>query len=401
MRNRLLATGDGRRLILAQLLDALGSGVSLVALPWLVLDHGAGAAAAGLIFAASTFPYTLFGLPAGVAGDRRPRRRMMMVAHLGEAAAAALIPLVVLGGIQPPVALALLAAVAVGAGRVYADAAAFGAIADLVGPESFAEGQAALSTAWAAGLVVGPLAGGALVAALGPASALAVESASFLVAALLVRTMRSPMDAPHADDDESPLAAMRAGIDVVLHTPAIRLLTEVTIAWNLAIVGADALIVPFLRNGVGLSAAETGWVLGAGGITGVIAGPGIAWAVVRFGARPLIATSIVLSGIAAIALALSPGIWAAIPANVAFALSGWMAVTSMIGERQRHAPAALQARVGITGRMVAITSQTVAALGASALASVAPLRALYVAFGVAALLVAAWAVPALRRTVPV
>jgi predicted MFS family arabinose efflux permease len=270
-----------------------------------------------------------------------------------------------------------------------------------VGPESFAEGQAALSTAWAAGLVVGPLAGGALVAALGPASALAVESASFLVAALLVRTMRSPMDAPHADDDESPLAAMRAGIDVVLHTPAIRLLTEVTIAWNLAIVGADALIVPFLRNGVGLSAAETGWVLGAGGITGVIAGPGIAWAVVRFGARPLIATSIVLSGLAAIGLALSPGIWAAIPANVVFALSGWMAVTSMIGERQRHAPAALQARVGITGRMVAITSQTVAALGASALASVAPLRALYVAFGVAALLVAAWAVPALRRTVPV
>jgi predicted MFS family arabinose efflux permease len=323
----------------------------------------------------------------------------MVLAHLGEAAAAAVIPLVVLAGIRPPVALALLAAVAVGAGRVYADAGAFGAIADLVGPESFAEGQAALSTAWAAGLVVGPLAGGALVAAVGPAWALAAESASFLVAALLVATMHRPLDAPHADQDESPLAAMRAGIDVVLHTPAIRLLTEVTIAWNLAIVGADALIVPFLRNGVGLSAAETGWVLGAGGITGVLAGPWIAWAVVRFGARPLIAASIVLSGLAAIALALSPGVWAAIPANVAFALSGWMAVTSLIGERQRHAPAALQARVGITGRMVAITSQTVAALGASALASVAPLRALYVAFGVAALLVAAWAVPALRRTV--
>ena len=51
-RNVLLASADGRRLLAAQLLDALGAGVSQVALPWLVLDRGGGPALAGLVFAA-------------------------------------------------------------------------------------------------------------------------------------------------------------------------------------------------------------------------------------------------------------------------------------------------------------------------------------------------------------
>jgi hypothetical protein len=48
--------------------------------------------------------------------------------------------------------------------------------------------------------------------------------------------------------------------------------------------------------------------------------------------------------------------------------------------------------------MISVTSMTVASLVARALVSVVSLRALYVGFGVAALCVATWAVPALFRT---
>ena len=43
----LLQSGDGRRLLAAQLFDSLGAGVGLVALPWLVLDAGGDASTAG------------------------------------------------------------------------------------------------------------------------------------------------------------------------------------------------------------------------------------------------------------------------------------------------------------------------------------------------------------------
>ena len=68
-----------------------------------------------------------------------------------------------------------------------------------------------------------------------------------------------------------------------------------------------------------------------------------------------------------------------------------------IGERQRRAPAHLQARVGISGRMLMTFSMTLGALAASAAAHVVSLRAIYVAMGVATLLVGVAATPLLRR----
>ncbi|MDQ3668796.1 MAG: MFS transporter, partial [Actinomycetota bacterium] len=161
--NAMLRTGDGRLLLGAQVCDHFALGLGIVAYPWLVLDGGGGPALAGLVFTVAAIPYVLFSLPAGVAGDRRSRKKMMVGAHLGQALCAAVLPLWTLGT-SPPVALVLACAFAVGVGRTFADAASFGAVADVVGPANFAQGQAALSSAWAAGSIAGPFAGGILVA---------------------------------------------------------------------------------------------------------------------------------------------------------------------------------------------------------------------------------------------
>ena len=117
----------------------------------------------------------------------------------------------------------------------------------------------------------------------------------------------------------------------------------------------------------------------------------------RFGGLRLIAASIVVSALAVMGLAGAPGFWGALVAYAALNLSIWVSVTSLIGERQRLAPDHLQARVGITGRAIALGSMMVGSLVASGLAVFVPLRALYLGVGLTALAIAAWAVPALLR----
>jgi MFS family permease len=83
--NPLLRRRDGRLFLASQALDQLGAGVASVALPWLVLESGGSNTAAGLVFTLTILPYVLFGLPAGVVGDRFPRRRVIWVAHVVQA----------------------------------------------------------------------------------------------------------------------------------------------------------------------------------------------------------------------------------------------------------------------------------------------------------------------------
>lgn len=253
----MLRSGDGRRLLGAQLCDHFGVGLALVALPWLVLDGGGGPALAGVVFAAGAVPYVVFGLPAGVAGDRRSRKKLMIAAHLLQAVVAAVLPLWALAG-HPPVAVVLASAFAVGIGRTYADAASFGAVAEIVGPANFVQGQAALSTAWAAGAIAGPFVGGLLVGSIGAAGAVAVQSVAFLVAALVVWRIRRPLAAPPQQAWGRARDAIREGLAVIRETPLLRLLTAVQLVWYLVVIGAQALIVPFLREDVGLDAREVG-----------------------------------------------------------------------------------------------------------------------------------------------
>ena len=83
----------------------------------------------------------------------------------------------------PPIGIVLAAAFVIGTCRVFADAAAFGAVSCIVGRAHFTEGQAMLSAAWSIGLVAGPAAGGALIAAIGAGEALVIEFAAFVLAA--------------------------------------------------------------------------------------------------------------------------------------------------------------------------------------------------------------------------
>src|SRR5437763_12591320 len=76
-----------------QMMSAVGSQVSLLAFPWLILAVTGSPVQAGVIAAIRTLPYILFGLPAGALVDRWNRNRVMILCDSGRALALGSIPL--------------------------------------------------------------------------------------------------------------------------------------------------------------------------------------------------------------------------------------------------------------------------------------------------------------------
>ncbi len=394
--NPLLATRDGRLFLGAQGLDFMAQGVASVALPWLVLDGGGSTLSAGLVFTLTVLPYIVFGLPAGVVGDRFRRRRVMWIAHAAQAAAAAVIPAWTLTG-TPPLGIVLAAAFLIGTGRVFADAAAFGAIAALAGRHAFTRAQATVQAGWSAGFLIGPAAGGVLIEAVGPARTLVVEASAFMVAMALILLVRTPFDAAQPAPAVRPLEAVREGLAVIWHDPVVRAYTAFTTFWHLCAAGAFALAVPLLREEIGLDSREVGIILGVGAGMGLIAALLAGAAGERFGPARVVTRGVPLHGLAIALLGLAPGFGVALLANAVRTLLDWVLIATFIGERQRAAPDHLQARVGITGRMAVLGSLALGSAVVSVLSEVASLRLLYVGMACAILVVTLILAPALLR----
>jgi putative Mn2+ efflux pump MntP len=96
-------------------------------------------------------------------------------------------------------------------------------------------------------------------------------------------------------------------------------------------------------------------------------------------------------------LGLAGGFYGALIANVLVNLIDWIVMSVFIGERQKRAPDEMQARVGISGRMLMTASMTVGTAIASGLSAYITLRALFVAMAIATVLVGVVAVPLVRR----
>ncbi len=385
----LLRTADGRLFLAAQLMDSLAAGISLVALPWLVLDAGGTQSQAGAAFLAGTLPYVVLGLNAGHVGDHRPRRRVMVTGTAVQTAAAAVIPLALAGGVaveDMPLALIYAAALVVTAGRVFVDAAAFGAIAKLVGGGHFVQGQSALSFVWSLGFLVGPAVGGALIGLVGISGALWVQAVGFAVAVGLMASMRVDLGPdPHPDAGGE---GVLAGLRLVIRDPVLRSLTAVGMAWNLTTNVIYSLIVVFARHDLSADAGQAGLMLSIAGAAGLAGGLLAPVARHRLGPTRALRSSIALSGVGALGTALAQEIVSATIAYSVLEFSALLFITLLISERQTRAAPSEQGRVGITGRMAALTAASVGALIGAVLVALISLPAILLLAALCTIIVA-------------
>ncbi len=341
-------------------------------------------------------PYVIFGLPAGVVGDRHRRRKVMWISYAAQMIAALIIPLWAAAE-APPLLIVLAVAFAIGAGRVFVDAAVFGAIAAIIGRERFTEGQATLSAAWAIGFLAGPAIGGVLIGLIGPAFTLVVEAFGFGLALVLVLLIRTPLDAATPASSVPAVAMMREGLAVIWRTPRVRAYTWVSVAWNLAAAASLALVVPLLRETLELSSTKAGIVLAVGALMGMGVPSLLVRVVPRFGAGRVTAWTTLGSAAGILASGFAPGFVTVTAANALRSLGDYSLLSTIIGERQRGVPDRLQARVGISGRMIAVAAISSGAVVGSVLSDLIGVRGVFIASGIAVGIAFALTVPAVLR----
>ena len=259
------AVGEFRALWLAQILSVAGDQLARVALTVLVYDRTRSALLAAVTYAASIVPTFLGGVMLGSLADRRPRREVMIACDVVRC-----LLVLVMAAPGPPVGalVALLVAVTLtGAPFTSARAAVY---PDVLTGDSYVLGTAVTLTTYQAAQVLGFVAGGTLVAALGVRVSLVTDAATFAASALIVRAWTRWRPAargagpPVAADGSGPsgrLARAFSGARLVLATPALRI--PMFFGWLAAFYNAPEGIAAPLARVLGGGSVTVGLVLGA------------------------------------------------------------------------------------------------------------------------------------------
>jgi MFS family permease len=264
---RLWSSRDWVLLWSGQLVSVVGTQVSQLAYPLLMLALTDSPAQAGFISAARTIPYLLLGLPAGALVDRWDRRRVMIVCDAGRALALGSIPLALAFGW---LSLAQLYAVALleGALNVFFNLAETAALTRVVSREQIPSATTLNEVTLSTGSMLGPALGG-LIFAIGQGFAFLVDAVSYAVSVVSVWLIRADLSAPRTADASRLLDDIREGVVWLWRQSLMRFLAFV-VGGTVLIESGYMLVVIILAQRMDASPAAIGLVLGAGGVGSVV-----------------------------------------------------------------------------------------------------------------------------------
>jgi MFS family permease len=191
-----------RLLFGSQVLSILGDRVTMVALPFAVLEVGGDVEHVALVSAAQFLPFVVLALPAGVWADRWDRKRILIGSDLVRLVCQLVAATMLLTGTASVPALVAVAA-AYGAADAFFAPAFSGLLPTTVSPANLQPANALRGLSFSLGSIVGPVVAGLLIAfAGGPGGALAFDALTFVVSiALLVPLKpRTVADAMHEED---------------------------------------------------------------------------------------------------------------------------------------------------------------------------------------------------------
>lgn len=291
---------------LGQTVSALGTQVSMVALPLIaVLTLNVGPFELGVLAALETVPYLILSLPAGAIVDRVDHRRMMIACDIGRAIALLATTAAMVLGVLSIVLLCLVALV-VGSLSVFFTVAYTSYLAAILPPERLVAGNQRLELSESAARVAGPSIGGALMQLAGGAAAATLDGLSYLVSALaIVGSGRPARSAPAATSQAGFLESMGAGLRHVLGDRILRDLAGSTAIFNLGSGMILAVVVLFATREVGLGAAEFGLVYGLGNVGFVLGAVFVGLLTTRFGVGRTFAWSSIASAGAMVLIAVA------------------------------------------------------------------------------------------------
>jgi len=243
-----------------QLVSWIGTEVTGIALPLLVLALTHSPANAGAI-------YVLLAIPAGALIDRWDRRRVMVLANLGSGLAMGSIPLaIVLGHLT--IAHLYIAGAAEGACFVFANLARFASLTRVVTREEYPAARAQTSVASNIALLLGPPLGGTLYQLAGAGLALLLDACSYVVNAVSIFFITVPLQETAARGATTLVSEIRSAIVWLWHQPTLRHL-NVLFAGRTAISSGLYLLIVVVAKEEGAPSAVIGLVFAVGALGGL------------------------------------------------------------------------------------------------------------------------------------
>lgn len=207
----LLSDRRYRRFVLARTISLFGSTMAPIALSFAILGLGPGEQATelGIVLFTRYLAQVIFTLGGGVLADRFSRQRTMVIADLAAALTQALVAVLLLLG-QASVPLLVVLSFVNGLAASVFIPAADGVMPLLVPPDRVKDANATRQTGENIARLLGAGGAGLSIALAGPAGALLVDAATFLVSAVLIAGLGLPTAERSAS--RSVLTDLRGGV---------------------------------------------------------------------------------------------------------------------------------------------------------------------------------------------
>lgn len=251
-----------------QLSSWLGTEVSSIATPLVVLAITGSPAQAGGVAAIRGLVYVFWAIPAGLIIDRFDRKRVMFVANLGSGLA--------LGSIALALALdrltiphLLIASAIEGSFFVFANLGRFAALPKVVSKEQFPAAAAQFGAADNVALLGGPPLGGFLYQAGGGPIAFALDAATYWINAASIAFIKTPLGGGAADERRAWREEVTSGLVWLWRQPILLFCSLVTAGRTLVAAGLSLLVIVIARESQ-TSALAIGLIFTVGAIGGLL-----------------------------------------------------------------------------------------------------------------------------------
>ena len=333
-----------------QVLSTIGSESTVIAYPLLVLAVTHSPAKAGVVGFARIVPWAIFGLLAGLAVDRLPRKPMMIASDVVRALALASIVVAIAVG---RLTFVQVAAVAFFEGTMYVffNIAEVGALRSVVAREQLPTAAAAEQARYSTVTIVAPPLGGSLFG-IGRAFPFLAGAISPVFSLATLLAIRTPFQ-EERDPDTTPLRTQLAdGFRFLWARPFIRTCALMATWTNLVFEGVVLAFIVVARRD-GLSSSEIGALIAGLGVASLLGS-----ASAPLFQKLLTMRAIVVIGawvqITIVVFLASPNVYVLAATIVPFAFFAPTLTAVVIGYRVAVTPDALTGRVNSIARSIAL-----------------------------------------------
>ena len=250
-----------------QTVSSVGTGVSRLAFPLLVLDLTRSAAQAGLVGALEALPYVLLSLPAGALIDRWNRKRVMILCDVGRALAMGSIPVTLALGRLTIGQLYAVSAVE-GTLFVFFNLAEVASLPRVVTTEQLPAATAQNQATEGVTALVSPQLGGALYGALQALPFLA-DAVSYAASVCSLLFIRARFQEDRTTARRRLHVEILEGLRWLWRQPLIRYIAFLTGGWNFVSAGSTLFLIVLARQ-QGASPFVIGTLFTIGGVGAIV-----------------------------------------------------------------------------------------------------------------------------------